>query len=431
MTQPFEPIKTRFYEQAPIGGITQTAVVNVFLVYLLLFVSGTWRYKLAPDKYLIIAFLVALVAWYLYSDRKISHKFLLYGVVFAGSLVALSLYTGGSLSLSSAISGTLKLVLAYLIIRTVGRNFVDTYIKVLVFLAAFSLFGYMTDILHLFEGVIRKLPPVGKMGYEGIFYLYRMPWHPDRNNSIFFEPGAYQAFLNAGMFLLAFNKTSFSERRIWIYIAILLMALVTTYSTTGILIFAFMFALFLFRSELLTVSGKAVVIGVIVALIAMLSTQFHSKIVLKLDEFMSTGEYATERSSGQIRSANISTDLKIFKKHVFGIGYKQYVKEFGIVGRYIEEGKDEGSTNGVTRTLAEMGLPFSLLIFGSYIWAFKRLLHDYFLAAGAFIMFMMFLAGESYYTSSPISYAIIVSAFIYQRAPLQEELEQTQTVAHG
>jgi hypothetical protein len=389
------------------------AVVNTLLVYLLLFVSGTWRYNLSSDKFLVIGFLVALVAWFLFSDRKINQRFLLYAIVFCLLLLALSLYTGGSLSLAATIASTLKIALAYLVIRTVGDHFVEVFIKVMTFLAAFSVFGYLTDRLNLFDGLIRKLPRVGQMGYEGIFYLYRFPWHIDRNNSIFYEPGAYQAFLNAALFMLFFASTSFNKRVKWTYITILSITLITTFSTTGFLIFSVLLTVFLYRSDLLTFSGKLKLIGLAAVVVTIFGAQFYSTVVVKVGDYLTANENEFTYSA-QTRSSHAKTDLKLFKEHVFGLGNDQYIREFGRAAS-IDAMETGTSSNGVTKMLAVYGLPFTVFILGSYYWALRTMLHELMLTTVAFCMFLMFLAGESYYMSSPISFAIIASAFVYRQ----------------
>jgi len=397
--------------------------VDILLVYLLLFVNGTWRYNLLGDKALVISFFVSVVAWYLYSDRKISDKFVLYVIFFSGMLLALSLYTEGSLSLVSVISSTIKLLLAYLVLKTVGRRFVDTYIKVVVFFAAFSLFGYTTDVFLLFDGIIHRLPPVGLMGYEGFFYVYRFPWQVGRNSGIFFEPGAYQAFLNLALFFLFFVNTSFTEKKKWIYIGVLTTTLITTFSTTGFMIFLVLLIMFFIRSELVTASKKVMLLALSFLIVIVLSAQFHAILVVKIDDYLNANEYDFGYSA-QNRSADAKTDLKVFRKHIFGLGYDGYIKEFGILGRI---GDEKGySSNGVTRMLATYGLPFTLFIFGSYYWALRRMLTEFLLTAGAFVMIMLFLASESYYMMSPIYCAIIAAPFVIKRASLLEKKQAEQ-----
>ena len=93
------------FENPRLSMTTQRTVINWLLVYLLSFISGSWRYNLSGNRYLVLGFLVALTAWYLFTDRKISDRFLLYALVFFGFLFSLSLYTGGGITLPSTIAG--------------------------------------------------------------------------------------------------------------------------------------------------------------------------------------------------------------------------------------------------------------------------------------------------------------------------------------
>jgi hypothetical protein len=397
----------------------QNTVVITILVYLLLFVSGTSRYELAPDKLIILVFFISLAAWYLYTDRKISSAFLLYLTAFAVLLLLLSLYTGGSLSVESGIKSSIKLVLAYLILRTVGARFTEIYIKVVVFLAAISLLGYLIDVFNLFDSLITKLPRVGNMGYEGFLYTFRHAYHPVRNNSIFFEPGAYQAFLNAAIFMIVFTKTGMSNGSKWKCLAILVASLATTGSTTGYLIFALLFSLFLYRSELATFTQKVFIVGLILLVTTIFSVQFYSTVVTKLSDYLDP-DINRSGYSAENRSFDLQTDLIIIKKHVFGLGFEKYKKEFKYISG-VSADAQEGSSNGVTSLLANYGLPFGTFIFLSYFLALKLLLKDMVLAITAYITFLMFLWGESYYSLAPICFAIITAAFVYTESELEAE----------
>lgn len=409
---------------------TQRTILNWLLVYLLVFMSGSLRYNFSDKKYLVLGFLVAVTAWYLFTDRKISDRFLLFSLVFFGFLFSLSLYTGGGITLPSILGGLMKLVIAYLILKTVDSDFVSIFIKLIVFLAVVSLFGNLSDKFNLFDGLIRKLPPVGEMGYEGLLYVFRFPWHIGRNNSIFFEPGAYQGFLNAALFLLAFTETSINSRTRWIFIVILGATLITTFSTTGFVMFGVMFPVFLYKSRIATFSAKIKIVAAILAVVAVFSAQFYSTFVVKMATYIGgyereAGVKVIQISGAANRAEDYRTDLKIFSEHIFGIGYEQYAKEFS--SRRQDVSVDGGSTalrrdlstdrssNGITSTLAVNGLPFALFLFGSYYWALRRLLGDFLLANLAFGMIMLFLWGEGYYVGAPIIYAVVAGAFVLER----------------
>ena len=390
-------------------------ILNYLLVYLLLFVSGSWLYQLSPTKILVLSFTASLLVWVLLSDRKLSDRLVLYVVMFSGFLLMINLYTGGSLSLSSIFATTMKLLLAYFIVKKVGSGFIETYIKVVVFLAGFSLFGYMSDTFLLFDSVVTKFPRVGEIGFEGIFYVFRFWEHIDRNNSIFFEPGAYQIFLNAAIFMLIFVNIEISSMKRWVYLTILVMTLVSTFSTTGYLIFAAMFVLFLLVSRDLSTSYKVLMVGVLFFALAIFSTQFYSVIFYKIDSVLST-QAITDGSDR--RGLDALVDMEIFKMHLFGVGHEKYTELFSATGHIDSE--FSASSNGITGTLAIYGLPFSLFLFSSYYWALRRLLGKGLMSFVPFGMLMMFFVGESYYVFSPICMAIIAAAFVYNQLPINE-----------
>ncbi len=397
--------------------MTRASIKDLILVYLLVFISGAQLARLWDDKFLILVFLLTSVAWLFYTNRKLDMRFVLYAVAFFSFLFIIHLYTGGSLKVTSVVSTIMKLGLAYFVMKVVGERFADAYIRVVVFLAAVSLFGYTTDVLRLFDGVIRQLPPVGSIGYEGLFYVYRFREHIDRNCSIFFEPGAYQVFLNAALFLLLFLKTGITGRKKSIYITLLLVTLVTTFSTTGFLIFAAMFALFLVKSSSMTIARKAALVSGISAVVILFSAQFHEIVIQKVSSFVAE-KHITD--SKERRGFDTHVDLTIFKDHVFGVGYDNYTSKFSSTG--LINPAHAGSSNGITKVLAIYGLPFALFLFGSYLWAIHRLLGGFLMTVVPFGMLVMFFIGEAYYVFTPYCLAVIAAAFVYERAPQAREV---------
>ena len=397
----------------------QRTYLNTALVYILIFTSGSLRYMQSDDKYLVLSFVAVLLTWIVYTDRKISSSFLLYFITFTGLLYALSVYTDGSQSLSSVIATAMKLMLAYLVIRTVNERFTVIFVKVIVFLAVISLVGYLSDTLQLFEGLVHKLPVIPERGYDGIFYIFRDTFHPYRNQSIFYEPGAYQAFLNAALFIIFFTNPNIGRRRQWAYIVVLIAALITAFSTTGFIIFLCGAVLFFYKSEIASFYGKVALIGFGIVIVAVFAAQFHETFVKKVNDYMTANEYEFTYSA-QIRSSQLKADIRVIKKHIFGLGHKKYKEEFELESRM--EGMT--SSNGVTKILAMYGLPIGLFIFVSYYWAFRRILYDPMLATGGFVMFMLFFAGQAYYTSAPVCYALIAGAFVFRHESASEELQR-------
>ena len=336
--------------------------------------------------------------------------------IFTGFLLVIHIYTHGSLKLTSILGTIIELLVAYLILQTVGKDFIETYLKVIVFLAVWSLFGFMTDQLNLFDGLIQHLLKVGSTGYEGILYTYRYHYAGyERNNSIFFEPGAYQGFLNAALYMLLFMKTKFTPKQRWLFVGILLVALYTTGSTTGYLIFALLFGVFLFKSGTLSGAGKVALLGALTVVTLIFSAEFHSVIFDKIGRYLSI-QAITDNDTHK-RSFDMLVDIEIFKRNLFGVGYQKYWQIFSEIGQ-VSVGNT--SSNGVTKIFAVFGLPFGLFLFGSYYWALSKLSGSIIMGILLFIMLLMFFVGEAYYVLSPACLAIIVSMFmVYPEAVIK------------
>lgn len=381
--------------------------INYVLVYLLIIISGSHVFSLASEKHLVIIFIVITIVWTVLTNRKTDIRFALYLVLFSGFLLLINLYTNGSLSITSVVGTIIKLMLAYLILKIVGDRFVDTYIYLVSALAAVSLFGYFSDTFHLFDGVISKLPRVGDIGYEGFLYVYRFHAHIDRNNSIFYEPGAYQIFLNAALFMLMFLRTSLTVySKIFLFI-LLLITLITTFSTTGYLIFTVILFLFLIKSEEVSVYYKITFVGVgVLIFFGVFHEQFYTVIFEKIDRYLSI-QHITDKKD--LRSFDLLVDLEIFKRHVFGVGYDNY---FNLVSSIGNTHSSHGSSNGVSKTLAVYGLPFSLFLFSSYYLAIRMLLGKGMISIIPFFALLMFFVGQSFYVFTPYCLAIIAAAFI-------------------
>ncbi len=308
----------------------------------------------------------------------------------------------------------------------------DVFVNVIVFLATISLFGYLSDTQHLFEGLVHKLPPVGIYGYEGIFYLFRHIWHPYRNNSIFYEPGAYQGFLNAAFFLVVFVRKDLGNWAKWSYIFVLLTALITTFSTTGFVIFAVGFLLFLYRSDILSFSGKLVLVTSIIVTAIIFASQFHSALVVKLSDYLNPPD-RMRGYSASVRNYDAKIDLMLIRKHVFGIGYDKYKEEFAAISPGHTEGRI-GSSHRLMGLLA----PWQFMVFlspclfsGHITGHFRKLLIDTLVANTAFVMFMLFLWGEGYYSMVPVSFSIIAGAFVLGSIPVKEKIHHEVEIDPG
>ncbi|MBU5450129.1 O-antigen ligase [Acetivibrio sp. MSJd-27] len=125
-----------------------------------------------------------------------------------------------------------QILLAFLFVSIVSfQNFVQKFTKLMYFLAAYSLIVYL--IALLIPQVLTFFPityniqrlPAYNLGFSVVVQESNML----RNNGFFWEPGAYQTFLNLALIFLLFTKYKIE----WKSIFVITFAIVTTYSTTG------------------------------------------------------------------------------------------------------------------------------------------------------------------------------------------------------
>lgn len=379
--------------------------VDLFLVYLLVASTGGLLFR-AFEKPALLAMTLLGCAILIVKVKVIRPFFLLYAICMLIFLLAIGAYTAFSLSITSIVGVVLKLVFAYAVIAYVGRRFVDTYIVVMTFLAAISLFGYFTDLTGILDGMIRRLPNlISGQVYEGIFYAYKYRVQIGRNNSIFYEPGVYQFFINVALFMIFFASPSLSRRRLHWAAAILAVTLFTTFSTTGYLIFLIMVAVMLMKSSFLTKNQKA---GLLVGgglATAVLAAPFQAVIIDKIDRYLSIRDITDTRDR---RSMDLFVDLEIIKRDVFGHGHEKYKSHFVSIGLVPEEGAS--SSNGLTKLAAVYGLPFSAFLLGSYLTFCLRCVEGRATQLAAFGCLCMFFYTQDL-TLQPATLAMIAAIF--------------------
>jgi len=183
-------------------------------------------------------------------------------------------------------------------------------------------------------------------------YVYRYPYYRTsllRNTSIFWEPGAYQAFLNLAIIFELKRKKPNSFR-----MAIFIVSLITTFSTTGYITFLLITLKSFFEKSN---NSKKTFLILLITLIFIL-TIFSEVIINKL---------STDNLSFSRRILDAKIDLKIFFENpLLGVGYNNYSTSFIDNLKYsIFSGTS--SSNSITHALAVFGLVFTFLISYLYI----------------------------------------------------------------
>lgn len=397
------------------------------LVYMLISLSGGLRFSSLPDKFLIVILAFLLVYVLLLVQKRLNLTFIIYMCIAVMFLLAVHFYTEKSLSFNSIIGFSVKLSIAYLILVILGDRFPKVYINLLSFLAVVSLVGYLLDITGVLKSLVFSLPAlVDGQGYEGFLYVFSHPTHIDRNQSIFYEPGAYQVYLNVGLIMLLFFNHGFSEKKRNLLILVYVLCIATTISTTGIILLAGIIAIAILSKSQLKSFQKALVIFAMMLGAGTLSNYLYPVVAEKVGSYVSGGDIAHGGSggSGDRRAFDAKIDLEIFKREILGVGHKRYFELFSAIGRT----DASSSSNGITKTLAVYGLPFSIFLFFSFYIGIKAIMGSMFLTHITYVLFIIFIMSQDYFVFAPVSFAIIAAIFISMRKASGQALEGREKV---
>ena len=287
------------------------------------------------------------------------------------------------------------------------KEFRELYVKVIFFLAVTSLIIYSGALL--FREIIYLFPQINSHGSAYYFNLFLAVYHIPlptylANSSVFWEGGAYQAFLNLAIaFELVFNKLENKKR-----LFILILSVITTHSTTGYIILVFQLAFFLFVEKSITSKWLNHILRVLLATMLLwfiFSSIFQGIVLNKFSE----GSY-----SFIVRLTSTLTDLTIFgQSPIFGSGisdYQDMVKSISYSKYLISL---QGSVNSLTQFLAMYGLIISCaFLYGYYKFASILGSPSKIRKWVYFVVLIIFFSTENFFTSiiflSFLSYGIII-----------------------
>jgi len=307
--------------------------------------------------------------------RKLD-KFLLFLIVLSFSLFLTVILTEGSLSIFSVLNILNRFLLIYTIYLYDKENFLKRLVKLSVCLSFISLIFFSISLVHLetIRTISLEIPQIG----SSRIYL----WNPvfsvlsrdyDRNIGIYGEPGLHQIVPNTILFLLLFynNKDlgiEIEQRKK--YIIIILVTIATIQSITGY--FATVAILIGYFIQLKSVEKRGLQkLFLIIAFAFILVATYQGPEGIITSQFLNTvisseGDFDLNASSGRSRTVAMSADLRIAGDFPLGVGFEK----MGVIWRsYLtDEIPDISSPVGLTRSLATIGIPSTLLISWFYIW---------------------------------------------------------------
>ena len=231
------------------------------------------------------------------------------------------------------------LIGAYVIYISIElEEFIAKYNQIMFFLAIFSLITY--GLLLLFPNIYSYFPAVtnkaGFTAYNLFFSVVRYSNYMNRNFGLFWEPGAYQTFLNLALFFELYVTKSINKKRIFVF----LLTIITTFSTTGYLASLFLIFIYVFidkRNILISVENqrKKIIVSMIILLVIStivfvnLPTSFKFNVFGKLEAIFKPellNSNTSYRSTSTRVNSIIIPIINFIKSPVWGVGFDNLYK---------------------------------------------------------------------------------------------------------
>ncbi len=315
-------------------------ILLYLMTYLLIIMHGAvlWYFIIEGSTNYIVIFLTLFFIMMIFLHYKIPIKktFFIYSIClvicyFISSFVNhIGLSRG--LNIQTALLILTNILVGVLIVKLDKKYCLTVFVNISFFFCLISIFLYLLQSIIGAEGFSSLLfPEVGVRKLYG-YLVYTVP-HDDmrRNYGIFYEPGVYQIIINACIYLTLFYRSylQLKDKNIKIYLAVFLLTLLTSRSTTGYISLAIIVFFYFIDKEMLNDTKKELLVAVVsVFLILGIDyilngdTSFLVTAVIKKFKEMRilNGSYSKGSSGGARLFVIEQAILSMCENPLFGIG---------------------------------------------------------------------------------------------------------------
>jgi len=337
-------------------------VNDFFLLYLLLGQSN--MPFLMGEIFLIIGFLYSFFV-FTYRRLTIDIKVLRFSFIFL-FLFVIQIFTSQNFIPTILIAFMLRIYFAYFVIKILGGNFIDYFVKMIFFFTVVSLIVYVPLLFYKnFEGLLTTYvtPIFYKITYlkdSQHFILFTMNTDSKsgfpRNPGPFWEAGGFGIFLNLALLCnLIKAKKIFDKKNI-----IFLLAIITTQSTGSYLTTFFILISFLAYSRRISY------LIIFIPLLLYVGYVSYNELPFLQDKLGVEIGFAFEndyRQSPHTRLVSARIDFDDFMAHPL-TGKGRYEKVSTDVNEF--HSSEEYRNNGTTLLLAQFGL-IGFLLYSFYL----------------------------------------------------------------
>lgn len=295
---------------------------TLFVLMLIMLTDSLWIRNVSFNRFYLMI-VIGIVFFFLGLNHCPKKKFYTIGIIIAALFICLAI--NRDLSLMIPYKAAIVFIAWFVAYNVDYERLIKRYVDIMLFISVFSLLCMVFRDLIVGNPAIPTLP-VGTYGTKALFFtnvkigsnnLYFL-----RNQGPFWEPGVYQAYLNLALFYLVF--AIHEKKKAW-KIALLIIAIASTMSTTGYVVFAFIVMAYLLSKETRGIGNK-IWIAVIAIAVVFLAINNDTVNYLLFDKL---GATSINYISNATRLYSIVQNFKgIGMNPITGIGPSSFSKLF-------------------------------------------------------------------------------------------------------
>lgn len=329
--------------------INSRYLINYFVI-LLIVLSGNVYFSLKYPKetryILILSALIMLVYSIIGKGQRFS-KTSLRSLLILEFLITINflLNTQNGVNLKNLLFMIILLISVFIIKERIEINsFKISYVKIMGWACIISLTCYfLSGVLSLSQFPFYKEELLGVDIFKYTFY-HNWGWGigTTRNSGMFWEPGAFQCYINLAILFLIFDKDKILNNKIGYYI-IFIFTLITTQSTTGYIVFGLIILYTILTSR---IKVKNVIARILLVILSILGVLYFMNSEVVNNKFNKDNASYTVRSNDLEQSLNL-----IGASPILGTGY--------LSDKLFVEIKDKGiekNSNGLLAFIIQFGI---------------------------------------------------------------------------
>lgn len=295
--------------------IKKNALINI-ITFVFFFICSGSQFGIENARYTDIIFLICTILLFTRcGNYQIANRNIVPAVVFS-LILALNylFYIGDSPNTAGYISYLIRMFSAFFLCSSIDfEDFKQKFIKGVSIIAVISLIVYGLRYMQ------------GGAGYETMFGLFRtvVVNGTVRNAGIFWEPGAYQVFLNLALFLTLqkynfkmFGSGKTMRQHLWLLI-LFVVGIISTFSTTGYLLLMINIVTLYLKNYKSMRRTQKVALGfpLFIAMVVVLYLVINTDTLI--GKFTGTGNYGSTIT----RMADLEGSIEIIKHNLLGLGH--------------------------------------------------------------------------------------------------------------